>query len=52
MKTILDQPLFWLLPSTAPLMYANVSNALEVSLAERTVTHYIEVGSPNDCPAA
>lgn len=45
MKTILDHPLFRLVPARGPLMYANVSNALEVSLAEKTVSHYVEVGT-------
>lgn len=45
MKTILDRPLFKLIPAREPVAYANVTNAMEVSLAEKMVTHYIEIGT-------
>lgn len=45
MKTLLDKPLFKLLPDASPRQYANVSNLLEVVRGGRVTTAHIQVGA-------
>lgn len=45
MSTILDRPPLELHPAEGPLMYANMTNAMGMSLPEHSFTHYSEEGA-------